>query len=224
MINWLKILLVLVKKDLNIEIKTKETTVTICLFALVIITIFALTTENNSLINRSFGAGIIWSSIIFAGSIAMVKFFYHEEQNKTLQSLIVMPIPSEIILFSKSIAFFIFISISEIIVFLASSILFNLNIFSLNIIVASLIFNIGYSVVGSFFGVISSKSSSKEILLTMLLIPIIIPLLMFIIAITNDEISNNLNNNFRTWLSVGISFDIIFLTLLSYLFGKIIEE
>lgn len=224
MINWLKILLVLVKKDLNIEIKTKETTLTICLFALVIITIFGLTTENNSLINQSFGAGIIWSSIIFAGSIAMVKFFYHEEQNKTLQSLIVMPIPSEIILFSKSIAFFIFISISEIIVFLASSILFNLNIFSLKIIAASLIFNIGYSVVGSFFGVISSKSSSKEILLTMLLIPIIIPLLMFIIAITNDEISNNLNNNFRTWLSVGISFDIIFLTLLSYLFGKIIEE
>ena len=224
MANWFKILLILIKKDLNIEIKTKETTITICLFALVIITIFALTTENNSLINQSFGAGIIWSSIIFAGSIAMVKFFYHEEQNKTLQSLIVMPIPSELILFSKSIAFFIFITISEIIVFLVSSILFNLNIFTINILIASLIFNIGYSVVGSFFGVISSKSSSKEILLTMLLIPIIIPLLMFIIAITNDEISNNLSNNFQTWLSVGISFDIIFLTLLSYLFGKIIEE
>ncbi|MBK66113.1 MAG: hypothetical protein CL769_04085 [Chloroflexi bacterium] len=224
MANWFKILLILIKKDLNIEIKTKETTITICLFALVIITIFALTTENNSLINQSFGAGIIWSSIIFAGSIAMVKFFYHEEQNKTLQSLIVMPIPSELILFSKSIAFFIFITISEIIVFLVSSILFNLNIFTVNILIASLIFNIGYSVVGSFFGVISSKSSSKEILLTMLLIPIIIPLLMFIIAITNDEISNNLSNNFQTWLSVGISFDIIFLTLLSYLFGKIIEE
>ena len=224
MANWFKILLILINKDLNIEIKTKETTITICLFALVIITIFALTTENNSLINQSFGAGIIWSSIIFAGSIAMVKFFYHEEQNKTLQSLIVMPIPSELILFSKSIAFFIFITISEIIVFLVSSILFNLNIFTVNILIASLIFNIGYSVVGSFFGVISSKSSSKEILLTMLLIPIIIPLLMFIIAITNDEISNNLSNNFQTWLSVGISFDIIFLTLLSYLFGKIIEE
>tara|TARA_Y100001980_G_C14543394_1_gene322100 strand:- start:1330 stop:2004 length:675 start_codon:yes stop_codon:yes gene_type:complete len=224
MANWFKILLILIKKDLNIEIKTKETTITICLFALVIITIFALTTENNSLINQSFGAGIIWSSIIFAGSIAMVKFFYHEEQNKTLQSLIVMPIPSELILFSKSIAFFIFITISEIIVFLVSSILFNLNIFTVNILIASLIFNIGYSVVGSFFGVISSKSSSKEILLTMLLIPIIIPLLMFIIAITNDEISNNLSNNIQTWLSVGISFDIIFLTLLSYLFGKIIEE
>ena len=224
MINWFKILLILINKDLNIEIKTKETTITICLFALVIITIFALTTENNSLINQSFGAGIIWSSIIFAGSIAMVKFFYHEEQNKTLQSLIVMPIPSELILFSKSIAFFIFITISEIIVFLVSSILFNLNIFTVNILIASLIFNIGYSVVGSFFGVISSKSSSKEILLTMLLIPIIIPLLMFIIAITNDEISNNLSNNIQTWLSVGISFDIIFLTLLSYLFGKIIEE
>ena len=224
MINWFKILLTLIKKDLKIEIKTKETTVTLCLFAIVIVTVFALTTENNSLINRSFGAGIIWSSVIFAGSIAMVKFFHHEEQNKTLQSLMVMPIPSEIILFSKSITFFIFVSISEIIIFLISSVLFNLNIFSLNLLVASLIFNIGYSVVGSFFGIIASKSSSKEILLTMLLIPIIIPLLMFIIAITNDALTSNLEDNFQTWLSVGISFDIIFITMMSFLFGKILEE
>ena len=102
--------------------------------------------------------------------------------------------------------------------------MFNLNIFSLKLLAASLIFNIGYSVVGSFFGIIASKSSSKEILLTMLLIPIIIPLLMFIIAITNDALTSNLEDNFQTWLSVGISFDIIFITVMSFLFGKILEE
>ena len=58
----------------------------------------------------------------------------------------------------------------------------------------------------------------------MLLIPIITPILMFIIAITNDVIRSELNNNFQAWLGVGISFDIIFLTLMSYLFGKILEE
>ena len=224
MLNWIKVLSILIKKDIKIELQTKETFITICLFGLLIITVFSLSTENNSLINQNFGAGIIWSSVIFAGSIAMVKFFYHEEQNKTLQSLLVMPVPSELILFSKSIVFFLFLSISEIIIFLISSVLFNLNIFSLKLIFGCIVFNIGYSVIGSFFGVISSKSSNKEILLTMLLIPIITPILMFIIAITNDVIRSELNNNFQAWLGVGISFDIIFLTLMSYLFGKILEE
>ena len=224
MLNWLRVLYLLIKKDIKIELQTKETLVTICLFGLLIITVFSLSTENNSLINQNFGAGILWSSVIFAGSIAMVKFFYHEEQNKTLQSLLVMPVPSELILFSKSIVFFLFLSISEIVIFLISSVLFNLNIFSLKLIIGSVVFNIGYSVVGSFFGVISSKSSSKEILLTMLLIPIITPILMFIIATTNDVIRSELNSNFQLWLGVGISFDIIFLTLMSYLFGKILEE
>ena len=224
MLNWFRVLYLLIKKDIKIELQTKETLVTICLFGLLIITVFSLSTENNSLINQNFGAGILWSSIIFAGSIAMVKFFYHEEQNKTLQSLLVMPVPSELILFSKSIVFFLFLSISEIVIFLISSVLFNLNIFSLKLIIGSVVFNVGYSVVGSFFGVISSKSSSKEILLTMLLIPIITPILMFIIATTNDVIRSELNNNFQIWLGVGISFDIIFLTLMSYLFGKILEE
>ena len=224
MLNWFKVLSILIKKDIKIEFQTKETLVTLCLFGLLIITVFSLSTENNSLINQNFGAGILWSSVIFAGSIAMVKFFYHEEQNKTLQSLMVMPLPSELILFSKSIVFFLFLSISEIIIFLISSVLFNLNIFSLKLILGSIVFNIGYSVVGSFFGVISSKSSSKEILLTMLLIPIITPILMFIIATTNDVIRSELNSNFQIWLGVGISFDIIFLTLMSYLFGKIVED
>ena len=224
MLNWLRVLSILIKKDIKIEFQTKETLVTLCLFGLLIITVFSLSTENNSLINQNFGAGILWSSVIFAGSIAMVKFFYHEEQNKTLQSLLVMPVPSELILFSKSIVFFLFLSISEIIIFLISSVLFNLNIFSLKLILGSIVFNIGYSVVGSFFGVISSKSSSKEILLTMLLIPIITPILMFIIATTNDVIRSELNSNFQIWLGVGISFDIIFLTLMSYLFGKILED
>ncbi len=224
MLNWLRVLYLLIKKDIKIELQTKETLVTICLFGLLIITVFSLSTENNSLINQNFGAGILWSSVIFAGSIAMVKFFYHEEQNKTLQSLLVMPVPSELILFSKSIVFFLFLSISEIVIFLISSVLFNLNIFSLKLIIGSVVFNVGYSVVGSFFGVISSKSSSKEILLTMLLIPIITPILMFIIATTNDVIRSELNSNFQLWLGVGISFDIIFLTLMSYLFGKILEE
>ena len=224
MLNWFRVLYLLIKKDIKIELQTKETLVTICLFGLLIITVFSLSTENNSLINQNFGAGILWSSVIFAGSIAMVKFFYHEEQNKTLQSLLVMPVPSELILFSKSIVFFLFLSISEIVIFLISSVLFNLNIFSLKLIIGSVVFNVGYSVIGSFFGVISSKSSSKEILLTMLLIPIITPILMFIIATTNDVIRSELNSNFQLWLGVGISFDIIFLTLMSYLFGKILEE
>ena len=224
MLNWFRVLYLLIKKDIKIELQTKETLVTICLFGLLIITVFSLSVENNSLINQNFGAGILWSSVIFAGSIAMVKFFYHEEQNKTLQSLLVMPVPSELILFSKSIVFFLFLSISEIVIFLISSVLFNLNIFSFKLIIGSVVFNVGYSVVGSFFGVISSKSSSKEILLTMLLIPIITPILMFIIATTNDVIRSELNSNFQLWLGVGISFDIIFLTLMSYLFGKILEE
>ena len=103
MLNWLRVLTILIKKDIKIEFQTKETLVTLCLFGLLIITVFSLSTENNSLINQNFGAGILWSSVIFAGSIAMVKFFYHEEQNKTLQSLMVMPVPSELILFSKAI-------------------------------------------------------------------------------------------------------------------------
>ena len=42
MINWLRVLYLLIKKDIKIELQTKETLVTICLFGLLIITVFSL--------------------------------------------------------------------------------------------------------------------------------------------------------------------------------------
>ena len=77
MLNWFRVLYLLIKKDIKIELQTKETLVTICLFGLLIITVFSLSTENNSLINQNFGAGILWSSVIFAGSIVLGYLFLY---------------------------------------------------------------------------------------------------------------------------------------------------
>ena len=52
MLNWLKVLSILIKKDIKIEFQTKETLVTLCLFGLLIITVFSLSTEKQ-FINKS---------------------------------------------------------------------------------------------------------------------------------------------------------------------------
>jgi len=77
--NWFKILLIISGKDILIELKSKEIVVAITLFSLLVVSIFAVTSSNPSSIPAEMGSGIIWASIVFSGSIAMSKFFYHEE-------------------------------------------------------------------------------------------------------------------------------------------------
>ncbi len=222
--NWIELLLTLTLKDIGLEIRTKEVFTTIILFSILVVTTFAITSNSTLQISKNVGAGIIWASVIFSGSIAMIKFFTSEVENETLDAMLLMPVPRELIFFSKLLSFFIFLSISEMVIFATFSVLYNVNVFSTGILLTAVIFNFGFSSIGTFFGTIVAKAKSKETLLALLLVPIVIPLAMFAVEITSTNLAGQQSENIKTWIGLAISFDIIFLVLLTFLFEKIVEE
>ena len=72
--NWIELLSTLTLKDIGLEIRTKEVFTTIILFSILVVSTFAITSNNTLQIPENVGAGIIWASVIFSGSIAMIKF------------------------------------------------------------------------------------------------------------------------------------------------------
>ena len=222
--NWLELLLTLTLKDIGLEIRTKEVFTTIILFSILVVTTFAITSNSTLQISKNVGAGIIWASVIFSGSIAMIKFFTSEVENETLDAMLLMPVPRELIFFSKLLSFFIFLSISEMVIFATFSVFYNVNVFSTGILLTAVIFNFGFSSIGTFFGTIVAKAKSKETLLALLIVPILIPLAMFAVEITSANLAGEQSENIKTWIGLAISFDIIFVVLLTFLFGKIVEE
>ncbi len=222
--NWIELLLTLTLKDIGLEIRTKEVFTTIILFSILVVATFAITSNSTLQISKNVGAGIIWASVIFSGSIAMIKFFASEVENETLDAMLLMPVPRELIFFSKLLSFFIFLSISEMVIFATFSVLYNVNVFSTGILLTAVIFNFGFSSIGTFFGTIVAKAKSKETLLALLLVPIVIPLAMFAVEITSTNLAGQQSENIKTWIGLAISFDIIFLVLLTFLFEKIVEE
>ena len=101
---------------------------------------------------------------------------------------------------------------------------FNSNAFSWLILLGALIFNFGFSFIGTFFGTIAARSNSRESLLALLVIPLLIPIIMFVVEITKASLSGFSPPNLSTWLGISICYDIIFLVILTFLFGKILEE
>tara|TARA_B100002049_G_C15975912_1_gene330836 strand:+ start:358 stop:657 length:300 start_codon:yes stop_codon:yes gene_type:complete len=98
------------------------------------------------------------------------------------------------------------------------------NVFSTDVLLTAVIFNFGFSSIGTFFGTIVAKAKSKETLLALLIVPILIPLAMFAVEITSANLAGEQSENIKTWIGLAISFDIIFVVLLTFLFGKIVEE
>jgi len=85
--------------------------------------------------------------------------------------------------------------------------------------------NIGFAAVGTLFAAMLVRSGSREIMLPILLYPITIPVLIAGVRGTSALLSADPSVPAATmWLSVLLSFDVVFVTLALWTFEPVMTE
>ncbi|MBA31219.1 MAG: heme ABC transporter permease CcmB [Chloroflexi bacterium] len=212
------------KKDLLIEFRNKDVILSISGFATIIIFIFSFAFDVGSSFSSSTAGGILWSSISFASIIGINRSFMIENENNTLEGLLMAPISRDIIYLGKMIGNFIFITISEIVILPIFAILFNFSILSFEFITCCLLANIGLSVIGTLFASLSIKVRAREVLLPMLFLPCIIPILFASIEATSLIFEQKSWGELFTWFQITIAFNLIFLIFSLFISNTIYDE
>ena len=207
----LKIIYVILKKDLLQEIKSKEIIISMLSYSVLVLVVVATTLKinsNNSLI--IFGT-IYWISVSFSILLGINKSISKEMDNKGIELLILAPIDQEIIIVSKIISNFFFTLLSSFIILFSSNILFNNNLLNYKFIILVIISALGFSIVGTITSFLFSKSRSKEILSPLLFIPLVTPLLMASSSLTNQILNNEIQN--QSWYGLILGYDLLFFIL-----------
>ena len=83
------------RKDLILELRTRENIGTILPFSIVIAFIFNFTFDPSPQLMATVGPGIIWVAFIFSGTLGMNRLFLLEREFGTLEGLLTSPIPRE---------------------------------------------------------------------------------------------------------------------------------
>ena len=207
----LKIIYVILKKDLLQEIKSKEIIISMLSYSVLVLVVVATTLKinsNNSLI--IFGT-IYWISVSFSILLGINKSISKEMDNKGIELLILAPIDQEIIIVSKIISNFFFTLLSSFIILFSSNILFNNNLLNYKFIILVIISALGFSIVGTITSFLFSKSRCKEILSPLLFIPLVTPLLMASSSLTNQILNNEIQN--QSWYGLILGYDLLFFIL-----------
>ena len=89
------------RKDLILELRTRENIGTILPFSVVIAFIFNFTFDPSPQLMATVGPGIIWVAFIFSGTLGMNRLFLLEREFGTLEGLLTSPIPRESIFIGK---------------------------------------------------------------------------------------------------------------------------
>lgn len=222
--SFLKKAIVITRKDILSEMRTKEIIFSALLFALLVIVTFNFAFGGSQESLRLLAPGILWVTFTFAGVLSLNRAFIPEKEEGCLEGLMVCPISREVIYIGKMLGSLLFMLIIEIIALPVFALLFNLGVFSPQLMIITLLATIGFVAVGTLFSALAVNTKAREMVLPILFLPVVVPLIISAVKASEMTLSGEPWGGLSSWLQIIVAFDVIFLVVSFWVFTFVIEE
>lgn len=208
-------------KDLRIEWRSKDAVNALGFFALLTITIFAFVFEPNAEESRRISGGIIWVALLFATVIALNQAWARELRNQVLDALRLVPNAAWRLFVAKLLGNFIFVALVQIILAPVMIAFYNLRSIgpAWELVLTFVLGTWALVVVGTFFGALTLRSRSREVMLPLLLFPIAIPAMLAVVQATTLILTGE--GSPSMWLKILGGYDVVF-TVASLLLFEVV--
>ena len=176
--NSLRQIRFLFGKDLRIELRKKESLVSMAFFGALILVIMNIASGIGKQVDVEAGAGILWVAILFSSVLGLGRVFAREKENGCVAALLISPITPGEIFVAKALVNFSLMLLSELVLVMVFFILFGaqFNGGPLALVPILLLVNFGFSATGTLISAISAGTRRNEVLLPILLFPLLLPL------------------------------------------------
>lgn len=218
--------LAILKKDLRMEFRSKDSILAMWIFSLLIFVIFNFTFEVSRLVMLEIAPGLLWVAFIFAGMFGLNHSFAIEKESGNLRAMALMPVDGGQIYLGKFLSVTIIMLIFEILIFPIFIIFYDLQL-SLQmfmLIPVILAGTIGFTSLGTILSAVAVHTRNQQILLSLLLWPLVSPIVIWSVTLTGMILTSEIPAAFYPLLTRVVAFDIIFFTISYLLFDFILED
>jgi len=225
--SFLRVVWLLMRKDLIIELRSREILYTTLFFAVSCVLVFAFGFVREGQPMEDVGAGILWIAVAFSGTLALGRAFERERQSETMRALLMAPVDRPALYVAKLIGVMALMAAVEVIVVPLVALLFQAPLFQhLPILLALLLAGtVGFTAVGTMFGAMLARARSRDVLLPVLLYPITVPVIIAGVRGTSALLQADPDPAVaRAWLSLLLSFDVVFITLALWTFEPVMTD
>ena len=217
----------LLRKDLLLELRAKESVPAMALFSLTTFVIFHFALDRNT-VAGSLASGVLWVTLLFAAILGINRLFVAEREQGGFDAFMLAPVDRTAMLIAKACALFIFLTIVELIavpafafLLLEGSILPALP----GLIAVLVLANIGIAVIGTLSSAIAVQTRARDLIAPLVALPLLVPLLIASARATRPLLLSGGALSVPTkWIAVLGLYDLVF-ALLSYaVFDFLLEE
>jgi heme exporter protein CcmB len=224
---FLKIAWLVMRKDLTVEVRSREVIYTTIFFAVACVLVFAFALVREGRPLEDAAAGIMWISVAFAGTLALGRTFERERHSETLRALMLAPASRPAIYVGKLLGIILLLLVVEAVLVPLIGLLFHAPVLGAPAELAGLLAfgTVGFSAVGTLFAAMLVRARSRDVMLPILLYPITIPVIIAGVRGTAAlfEPAPDLAVA-QMWMALLVFFDIVFVTLSLWTFEPLMTE
>lgn len=199
-------------KDLRVELRSKETLVTMALFGLVLTFVFAFGFTADPVTNRRVMPGAVWIALLFCGTLGVGRTFAQEARDDAFSALVLSPAPRTAILLAKMIGNFLLSICVMLLVVPLLAVLLRVDLTgAVGIITVQLLLGaLGFAVVGTPLAVMAVNAKFAEVLLPMVIFPLVTPVLIAGVQGTAIALDTAIGDSPESWAQFTAAYDLVF--------------
>lgn len=181
--DYLSQVLTVAAKDLAIEWRSWERTLSVGAFAALTVLLFAMASEGAGANTSVLAAPVTWMTLIFGGLLSVARTYHLEKEDEALLGVLQSPAHRDAIYLGKTLANTVIVFPVAFLVLAACTVLFDLEMPRFPALAASVavlgLGSVGFVALGTLLAVISTGARSGDALLLILVLPLAVPVVVF---------------------------------------------
>lgn len=217
----------LVRKDLQLELRTRDTAVAMTLFVVIAMVIlqFGFGTRESDL--TRFAGGLLWVPLAFAAVLGVGRSYVAEREQRVLDGLLVAPVSRFVLLLARATAIVGYLLAVQVVAVPL------LGVFFVNgpywgdigwLFLACLLADIGIGVLGTLVAAMAVFTRARELVMPVVFLPLLVPIVIAAAGATRSVVGSNDMAQYRTYCLFLGGIAVTFVLVAFAIFDAVFDE
>jgi heme exporter protein B len=217
----------ILRKDLRLELRTKESVPAMTLFTLTVYVLFHFGLDRDSL-DGELASGVLWVTLLLAAVIGVSRLFAAEREQGGIDALLLAPVDRTSLFVAKAAALFLFLVAVEVLAVPAFGLLLlgpGLGGALPELLLILALGDLGIAAVGALVAALAAETRARELIVPLLLLPLLLPVLIACAQATEPFLRPDQGpEDLGRWLALLTLYDVVFVLLSVAVFDYLLED
>lgn len=219
--------LAILRKDLTIELRTRESVPAMALFSLTVFVLFHFGLNRDSL-EGELASGVLWVTLLLATVLAVNRLFVAEHEQGGVDGLLLAPVDRTALFVAKATALLLYLVLLEVVAVPAFALLLlgpDIGRALPELLVIIVVADVGLAAVGALVAALAAQTRARDLIVPLLLLPLLVPVVIAGASATEPLLTGaQASEGLGGWLAFLGVYDMTFVLLSVGIFDFLLDD